>query len=321
MSRREDRNYDSKRHRSRFDREASPKRSRRDGKPATERLPTDTELHKDHLDRDQKHRRRLQDALPLEATSAQESKVETQAVTKESENKTNGHYEGTKHSSDPTKIPHSQSYFQHDDRRSAGQVGRSFSRRTDTERGWRRDTKEQYGDRMENKSVVSDTQLKNEKPRDNGEDSRVWRHDGYFEMEADPKPPVRKRPSFREQKIPADPEKTDKAIANPRDLPVDNERQAVQEHISRNYDRPKRSIVGEREAQRGEAWRGNSSRDRNGASSSYSGRDRLGGRQGYRSTGGHVDKWKHDLYEESNRSPTPKNEEDQIAKIEALLAL
>ncbi|CAA2999701.1 Hypothetical predicted protein [Olea europaea subsp. europaea] len=42
--------------------------------------------------------------------------------------------------------------------------------------------------------------------------------------------------------------------------------------------------------------------------------------QGYRPTGGRVEKWKHDLYEESNRSPTPKNEEDQIAKIEALLA-
>ncbi|XP_022896162.1 uncharacterized protein LOC111410165 [Olea europaea var. sylvestris] len=312
MSRREDRNYDSKRHRSRFDREASPKRSRRDGKPATERLPSDTELHNDHLDRDQKLRRRLQDALPLEATSAQESKVETQAVGKESENKTNGHYEGTKHS--PTKIPRSQSYFQHDDRRSAGQVGRSFIRRTDTE--WRKDPKEQYGDRMEKKAVGSDTQQKDEKPEDN----RVWRHDGYFEMEADPKPPVRKRPSFREQKIPSVPEKTDKAIAKLQDQPVGNERQGVREHVSRNYDRPERSVVGEREAKRGEAGRGNSSRDRYGASSGYRGRDWLGGRQGYRPTGGRVEKWKHDLYEESNRSPTPKNEEDQIAKIEALLA-
>ncbi|KAL2513486.1 cyclin-related [Forsythia ovata] len=320
MSRREDRNFDSKRHRSRFDREPSPKRSRRDGKPATERLPTDPDLDKDHLDRDQKHRRRLQDALPLEAPSAQESKVETQAVSKESENKTNGHHEGTKHSSDPTKVPRSQSYFQHDDRRSAGQVGRSFSHRTDTERGWRKDPKEQHSDRMEKKLVVSDAQQKDENAKHYGDDNREWRHDGYFEMEADPKPPVRKRPSFREQKLPLDPEKTDKAIANPQDLPVDNERRGEREHVSRNYDRPERSFVGEREAKRGEAWRGNSSRDMYGASSGYRGRDRLSAKQGYRPTSGRVEKWKHDLYEESNRSPTPKNEEDQIAKIEALLA-
>ncbi|KAL2490872.1 cyclin-related [Abeliophyllum distichum] len=280
MSRREDRNFDSKRHRSRFDREPSPKRSRRDGKPATERPPTDTDLDKDHLDRDQKHRRRLQDALPLEAPSAQESK-----------------YLGLNHTFSMmiVVVP--------------GQVGRSFSHRTDTERGWRRDPKEQHSDRMEKKAVVSDTQQKDEKAKEYGQDNRVWRHDGYFEMEADPKPPVRKRPSFREQKVPSDPEKTDKAIANPQDLPVDNERRDEREHASRNYDRPERSFVGEREAKRGEAWRGNSSRDGYGASSGYRGRDRLGAKQGYRPTGGRVEKWKHDLYEESNRSPTPKNEE------------
>ncbi|CAI9764436.1 unnamed protein product [Fraxinus pennsylvanica] len=293
MSRREDRNFDSKRYRSRFDREPSPKRSRRDGKPATERPPTDTGLNKDHLDRDQKHRRRLQDAFPLEAPSAQGSKVETQAVSKESENKINGHNDGTKHSSDPTKIPRSQSYFQ-----------------------------EQHSDRIEKKAVVNDTEQKVEKAKDNdnGEDNRVWRHDGYFEMEADQKPPVRKKPSFREQKIPAVPDKTDKGITNSRDLPVDNERRVERENVSRNYDRPERSFMGEREAKRGETWRGNSSRDGYGASSGLRGRDRFGTRQTDRPTAGRVEKWKHDLYEESNRSPTPKNEEDQISKIEALLA-
>ncbi|KAK9116907.1 hypothetical protein Sjap_015854 [Stephania japonica] len=33
-----------------------------------------------------------------------------------------------------------------------------------------------------------------------------------------------------------------------------------------------------------------------------------------------AEKWKHDMFDEANRSPTPKNEDDQIAKIEALLA-
>ena len=33
-----------------------------------------------------------------------------------------------------------------------------------------------------------------------------------------------------------------------------------------------------------------------------------------------TDKWMHDRFEELNRSPTPKKEEDSIAQIEALLA-
>jgi hypothetical protein len=32
------------------------------------------------------------------------------------------------------------------------------------------------------------------------------------------------------------------------------------------------------------------------------------------------EKWKHDLFDDANKSPTTKNEEDQIAKIERLLA-
>lgn len=33
-----------------------------------------------------------------------------------------------------------------------------------------------------------------------------------------------------------------------------------------------------------------------------------------------AERWKHDLFDEGNRSPTPKNEEDEIAKVEALLS-
>lgn len=90
----------------------SPKRSRRDGKPETERVPSNTNLDvEDHADRDQKHRRRLQDALPLEASSAPESKAESGSVSKETDKKPNGHHEGSKHS-DPTEVPRSRSYYQ-----------------------------------------------------------------------------------------------------------------------------------------------------------------------------------------------------------------
>lgn len=194
------------------------------------------------------------------------------------------------------------------------------------ERGWWRDPTEQQNDSTINKTVSSDTQQKGEKSKDNREGNHVWRHDGYFEMEANVKPPVRKRPSFREQKIPADPEKTNKAAAdpvmpNPQDHAVDSRRRNERGHNSRYSDKSERPFAGGRELNNAQSWRGNfSSRDRPSANSGYRGRDRFTARQGYHPTAGRVEKWKHDLYDEANKSPPPKNEEDQISKIEALLA-
>ncbi|KAK6143619.1 hypothetical protein DH2020_023967 [Rehmannia glutinosa] len=289
--------------------EYSPKRSRRGGKPETERPQAELQLDKGRLDRDHKHHR--------EVLLSRDSKVESGIMSNESENRADGHQRGTKHSSDPTKVPQSRSYFQHDDRGSVGQIGRSFSRRTDNERGWWRDPKEHQNDKAIHKTVSSDTQQKDEKPKDNREDNR-----------ANPKPPVRKRPSFREQKIPDNPEKTNKATAdsvmpNPQNHAVGSSRRDKRGGASRRYDKSERQFAGERDLKEAQAWRGNfSSRDdRSGGNNRYRDRDGFTHRQGYRQSGSRVDKWKHDLYNEANRSPTPKNEEDQISKIEALLAL
>ncbi|GKV26490.1 hypothetical protein SLEP1_g35778 [Rubroshorea leprosula] len=111
MSRRERRDSDSRRHYYRFDREPSPKRSRRDGKPEAERLPSDNNVG-EHADREQKHRRRLQDALPLEASEAPDSKVENGAVVRQTERKHDASHGEEKRSSDPTEVPKSRSYFQ-----------------------------------------------------------------------------------------------------------------------------------------------------------------------------------------------------------------
>ncbi|KAL2454213.1 cyclin-related [Abeliophyllum distichum] len=172
MSRREDRYSHSKRRYSRFDREPSPKRSRRDGKPETERQPTDSVMDKDHLDWDQKDRLRLKDALPLEASLVKDPKLETGAASKESEYKTDGHYEGIKFSTYQTKVPESRSYFQYVDCGNAGQVERSFSRRASAERGWWGDAKEQLNDRIKNKTVESDAQLKDLNTKDNKKRNR-----------------------------------------------------------------------------------------------------------------------------------------------------
>ncbi|GMQ01117.1 hypothetical protein CsSME_00047878 [Camellia sinensis var. sinensis] len=324
MSRREARESDSKRHRSKFDREPSPKRSRRDGKPATERPSSNLNLDVgDHSDRDQKHRRRLQDVLPLEAPPALDSKVETGAGNKEIDKKTNGQHEGTKNSSNPTEASRSRSYFQHNERGNAGQAGRTTSRGTTTERGWR-DSKDQHSDRATEKTTPRDTEKKDEKSQARGSANRVWRHD--YEVEAGQQPPVRKRPSFREKKIEVNSENTDKVRTEPvkpsrPDRPLLESEKREERGGHNPLEKP---FVRDGEANRGEAPRGSfPSRDRYGGSgSSYRGRERSnGGRRGYHPSGGvRVEKWKHDLYEEANRSPTPKNEEDQIAKVEALLS-
>ncbi|KAJ9159413.1 hypothetical protein P3X46_024921 [Hevea brasiliensis] len=326
MSRRERdaRDSDSRRHRSGFDREPSPKRSRRDGKPVTERVPSNTNLDvEDHADRDQKHRRRLQDALPLEAPSAPDSKVESGAVSKESDKKPNGHHEGSKHS-DPTEVPRSRSYFQHDERGNAAQVGRNFGRRAATERQWR-DSKDVGNERAMDKSSSYDSRQRDEKAQAKGGDN-VWRHDGFFKMEAEPAPPVRKRPAFRETKIPVDSENAEKAASEPLRLghpdrhTLVSERREERDRNPRHSDRYERPVLGDKkEPQRGSLL----SRERytsGGGGGNYRGRERSSGRQVYRPSGARVEKWKHDLYDEANRSPTTKNEEDQIAKIEELLA-
>ncbi|CAK7330147.1 unnamed protein product [Dovyalis caffra] len=315
MSRRE-RDSDSRRHRSGFDRESSPKRSRRDGKPETERVTADSNL-------DQKNRRRLQDALPLEAPSGLDSvKVGSGGVIKETDKKPDGYSEGSKHSSNPTEVPRSRSYFQHDERGNAAQVGRSFGQRAATERRFR-DSKDYRDDRAVNKSATYDSQQRDKKPRGKGDDNSAWGHDGFLKMEAEPPPPARKRPAFREKKIPVENENPGKAAVESArsrhsDHPMSvSERREERDRNPRHIDRSERQAAGNRELQRV----GLPSRERyGGGGGNYRGRERFSERRGYHPSGTVGEKWKHDLFDDGNRSPTTKNDEDQIAKIEALLA-
>jgi hypothetical protein len=55
----------------------------------------------------------LQDALSLETLSGPDTaKVESGGVSKETDKKPNEHGEGSKHSSKPTEVPWSRSFFQ-----------------------------------------------------------------------------------------------------------------------------------------------------------------------------------------------------------------
>ncbi|KAJ8572432.1 hypothetical protein K7X08_008943 [Anisodus acutangulus] len=334
-SRREGRDSNSKRHRSRFDQEPSPKRSRKHSRQETEGPPTSTHNLDggNNSERDLKHHRRLQDAVPLDAPSAQDSKSERTArkpfenVTvkddgiKESCDPNEGsRHRSSKHSSNPSEVPRSTSFFQHDERGSAGQVDRSSRHKAATERGWWKDARE-----PSNRATTNDKQMNDEKSKVSGRQNDVWRHDRYFEVKEDPNPPVKKR-SFREEKIPVSTEKVEIAATelvkpNPSHPEVDGGRKNERaDHMSRHPGRYERPFTGERNANRGETWRGKfPSRDGNYGNGDYRGRDRFNSRQGQHPSKV-VEKWKHDLYDEANKSPTPKNEEDQIAKIEALLA-
>ncbi|CAN0927143.1 hypothetical protein LINGRAHAP2_LOCUS35712, partial [Linum grandiflorum] len=322
-----DRDGGSRHRRSGFDREPSPKRSRKDEKPEPEEV---------------------QDAVPVAIESGRtESKLKSPDRKKESEKKSSEDRAEDVPRSDPAVLPRSRSNFQvlmasqslfslsydilfdsfllkeflrvltavfiqckqtfssgliqqecclHDDNRKAGQVGRGFDRRANNERGWR-DSKDERRER-DRKS--------NTKGGDN------WRHDGFHKMNDEARPPVRRRPSFREQKIPLDSENTDKP--------------AMESNRSSHIDRPvsggDRRDGRDRYPQRNRgAFLG---RDREGhGGSNNMGRESFnGGRQSFNhpQSGRREEKWKHDLFEEATKSPTTKNDDDQIARVEALLA-
>ncbi|OWM64785.1 pre-mRNA-splicing factor ATP-dependent RNA helicase PRP16 [Punica granatum] len=334
MSRREDRDSDPKRRRSRFDREPSPKRSRRDGKSMTGREPSDRNAGpREHVEQDEKHRRRLQDPLPLEAPPSTNAKVDSEPTSKESPKKGHGNSEGTKPSSGPTEVPRSRSYFQHDERNIAGSGGRSSSRRSTSDRGWWKDTRDQH-------VKASDRTMTNDSRRDDGsrrgdDDASVWRHDGFYEMEANPNPPhpppalgARKRPAFREQKVPTEAQDVHKSkteAVGPTSTGYSNERKEGRSRYSNHRERPERTFARDsaRPNRREDLREGFVPRERFGGGNKNRGRDTSNGRQGYSRSGNNdvrIEKWKHDLFDEANRSPSPKNEEDRIAKIEALLA-
>uniref|UniRef100_A0A1D1YSG8 Btz domain-containing protein n=1 Tax=Anthurium amnicola TaxID=1678845 RepID=A0A1D1YSG8_9ARAE len=351
MSRREGRDSHGKRLHSRFDREPSPKRSRGDGKPTTERTYSSSnnlEIN-EHNGSDQKHSRRLQDALPPKVNPAPESKARSDFVNNELEKKAEALNDSSKHSSDPTNVPRSRSYFQHDDRGSAGQGGRSFGRRA-TENNVSRigdDPKEQSSDQAKDKSAAEDLQKKEDKVSDmqrkdkneTWQDGSVWRHDKYHELEVDA-PPARRRPAFRENKFsregPAPSAKEAETVKPSRHEPpgYGSARREERGGYPRGLERTEKTFtladdrIGreDRAPRWGEMRRASyQSRERIGFGSNSRGRDRYNGRYGERNQqpfgGLQVDKWKHDLFDEANRSPTPKNEEDEIAKVEALLAL
>lgn len=105
---------------------SSPKRSRRQSRQETERPPTTHNLDSENnSERDLKHHRRLQDDVPLDAPSVQDSKsertprkpsenvaVKDDGIKESSDLNEGSRHRSSKHSTNPSVIPHSTSFFQ-----------------------------------------------------------------------------------------------------------------------------------------------------------------------------------------------------------------
>ncbi|KAL8116318.1 uncharacterized protein LOC141667615 [Apium graveolens] len=344
------RDSDSRRHRSRFDREPSPKRTRRDDESVTEKSSSKLNVEAEELqDHDRKHSRRLQDAVPLDAPLAPDGKEEAGVVKKDAEKKTDSNRDGKRHLNNRDEPQQSKSYFQHDERGSARHVGRSHSRKDDSERGWVRDSKDQRSERTTDRTAVHSNLEKVDKSHARGDDhrargddnraragdNRAWRHDRFYERESEGKPPVKKRPAFTEQKLPLESKSAEKTVSETlkqtqTDYPnPGSDRKEDRGQDSRRMNRPEKPPVwnGNSNRSSGDAYRSNPQRghflprERYAGGDTYRGRENFNRRTGNHPSGARVEKWKHDLYDETNKSPTSKKEEEQIAKVEALLSL
>lgn len=225
---------------------------------------------------------------------------------------TNGHSEPSKHSSQP---PRSRSYYQ---------VGRSTGQREADEKV--------YAQSKENNQRLETGQSREQRDEKSLAklDGNFQRRDSFRERKDDPTPSVRKRPAFREKKIPVDSREANPAAtvtvksSHTSHPPERNERKEERSSNPNHLDRPEKRIAEDRESNKREPRKdGFSSRVRyggTGGNSNHRGRDKFNGRQDNHPIKTQTEKWKHDLYQEVNKDSIPKNEDDQIAKLEALLA-
>lgn len=327
MSRRERDTRDShgRRLHSRFDREPSPKKLKRDEKPEVN-LTHSSHRHRNVAETTvhELKQRTVQNDSPLEAPP-DSSALGLLNEKKGLERKGDKPLVAAQHSTDNREVPRLRSFYQHDDRSSTGQGGRNLSRRPIDHRRW--------NDRA--RDETNEQPKKDDRPQSHADEKMgVWRHDRFYEIESGP-PPARKRPAFREKKLTSEPETvvaatgTDKTkFLTTREQPglataKREERGGFYPRLLDNPDRRERKVDGF--YHRGETQRNidvDQSRERNGGMRGRN--DRFNIRHGERELNRigsfDMEKWKHDLFDETNQSPPPKNEEEQIAKIEALLA-
>ncbi|CAN1302478.1 hypothetical protein LINPERPRIM_LOCUS25478, partial [Linum perenne] len=324
----------------------SPKRSRRDDKPQTEKVvskshPDATDL----INRSQRDNLKLQDAVPLGAAPSHDSKMESAEGKKEPEKNPNEHQSEDIPSSNPTEVPRSRSYFQvpiasvfsqaflclcFNSMMNVVMLGKLAEAtfgglQLFEERGWR-DSKDGRNERDIKKSTTNHSPKREQKLGAKDDDNSAWRHDRFFKVEDEGCQPLRRRPAFREKKNPAKSE-NDSNPARESNWSSQIDRRPVsigerREESNRNHRQVDRS------RERFNGYRGvqppppPSRQQYAGDRSNYRGGEGFNGeQQNNHQSGTRVEKWKHDLFDEAAaKSPTTRNEDDQIARVEALLA-
>lgn len=148
------------------------------------------------------------------------------------------------------------------------------------------------------------------------QDKSTWRR----ESEGTQGALSRKRPAFREKKIPEESgNDTDRArrAEEVKDTNLSGRGQNERNWRSGNM-HSERTGTG-----RDRVWNRDDERGAGSRQGYRADRDRFNGngRSGFHGKGTRDEKkWNHDLFEEANKSPARANEEEQVAKVEALLA-
>ncbi|XP_047083737.1 pre-mRNA-splicing factor 38B [Lolium rigidum] len=219
------------------------------------------------------------------------------------------------------------SFFQHDERDSAGHGGRRYGRQ-DYGRHWGHN--EHLDDRDKHKSEGHGLQEKVEQAQPQNDVDSTWKHDGFFKLEEEA-PAAKRRPGFKERGMPL--EEQGSAVTEPDARSRKPGLTSGMGEERRNYHSREFVRPDDRGARRGFSdyrsagqRNGYDSRGRGFAGRGGRGRDRFeyqyGGRNNmHEAAGEQTEKWKHDLYDQKDNTPAPMTEEEQIAKVEALLAL
>lgn len=223
-------------------------------------------------------------------------------------------------------------YVQHDERERARQGGRRYGHQ---DYGRQRDQNEHLDDRYKHRSEGHGLQEKVGQAQQQSDVDSTWKHDGFFKLEQDA-PVAKRRPGFKEMGMPLAGQESAPAVTEPHSrsrIPDQPGLTSGMGEERRNYH--SREFI--RPDDRGTRW-GFSDYRSPGQRNGYDPRGRFAGRGGrgrdrfdyqyggrsnmHEDAGDHqTEKWKHDLYDETNSTPAPMTEEEQIAKVEALLAL
>ncbi|KAH7431308.1 hypothetical protein KP509_08G042100 [Ceratopteris richardii] len=317
----------------------------------------DPETSLDPADGNRGRKRRLQDPLPLEEAPRRDGRnsfnFNQQNQQQQTSNMVN-ESDSTVPAApiNPTYVPRSGYYFQHDDR--TGPIPGRSNKRRDYERDGRKGppTRPRYDDSRSRHDDRARDDYNGRKSDRHIEPSQAslrpktsddaWTHDKFLENQADDmerkrQPVERSKTSGKREFRETPPLRAEnKDDAKDADGEKRSERRYA-ETVDKRSERGHLDMQRERDRyrergpdfDRGRWMDSDPSRNRFNARRSfnrYNGDgDRIGGRYdpSRRNPGGPVvaaDRWNHDKFEELNRSPMLKQEEDSIAQIEALLA-